>query len=87
DPLTGCKNFLGFLETCLNLSRSEVHATAMEHSQCAAVLFIDMNGLGSLNESKGRAYGDSVIHWMGILLREESDSAVFRLGGDEFAVS
>ena len=39
-----------------------------------------------LNESKGRAHGDSAIRWMGILLGEESNNAVYRLGGVEFAV-
>jgi diguanylate cyclase (GGDEF)-like protein len=89
DPLTGCKNFLGFLETCLCLSSSDTpedFPLETDHSQCSAVLFVDMNSLAFLNESKGRAYGDSVIHWMGILLGEESNSTVFRLGGDEFAV-
>ena len=96
DPLTGCKNFLGFLETCLNLSLSDssgidltmetIEASVATASQYSAILFVEMNNLGVLNESKGRAYGDSVLHWMGILLSEESNNTVYRLGGDEFAV-
>ena len=89
DPLTGCKNFLGFLETCLGLSlpyAMEDISIVMNHPPSSALLFIDMTDLNLLNETKGRAYGDSVIHWMGILLNEESNGTAYRLGGDEFAV-
>jgi diguanylate cyclase (GGDEF)-like protein len=40
----------------------------------------------TLNETKGRPYGDSAIRWMGILLQEECSSEVYRIGGIEFAV-
>ncbi len=96
DPLTECQNFLGFLETCLNVSVSDsskdvfmdevIETTAIDHSQYSAILFVDLNDFSILNETKGRVYSDSVIHWMGILLKEESVGTVFRLGGDEFAV-
>jgi diguanylate cyclase (GGDEF)-like protein len=96
DPLTECKNFLGFLETCLNISVSDlprdvftdevIETTLIDPSRYSAILFVDLNDLESLNETKGRVYSDSVIHWMGILLREESNGPVFRLSGDEFAV-
>ena len=97
DPLTGCKNYLGFLETLTlnalpNLStdgRSRVGKGKMYRinaSIYSAVIFIDMNDLGILNETKGHAYGDSALRWMGILLQEESNDEVYRLGGDEFAV-
>ena len=96
DPLTGCKNYLGFLETLANHSLSD---TSMEYrsigvldkswinaSVFTAVFFIDMNDLRILNKTKGFKYGDSAIRWMGILLQEESNSEVYRVGGDEFAV-
>ena len=96
DPLTECKNFLGFLETCLNISVADlpkdvftdevIETTLVDRSRYSAILFVDLNDLSALNERKGRLYSDSVIHWMGILLREESNGPVFRLGGDEFAV-
>lgn len=96
DPLTGCKNFLGFLEACLNPSLSDasrtdltmetIEASVTSRSQYSAILFVDMNNLAILNASKGRTYGDSALRWMGILLGEESGRTVYRLGGDEFAV-
>ncbi len=45
-----------------------------------------MNHVRTLNETKGRAYGDSTIRWMGILLQEETKNEVYRVGGVEFAV-
>jgi diguanylate cyclase (GGDEF)-like protein len=45
-----------------------------------------MNDLRILNKTKGRAYGDSALRWMGILLQEESSCEVYRLGGDDFAI-
>jgi diguanylate cyclase (GGDEF)-like protein len=89
DPLTGCKNYLGFLEALITeeerslkrLSRYTINASLF-----SALFFVDMNDLRVLNEANGHAYGDSVLRWMGILLREESDSEVYRVGGDEFAI-
>ncbi|MBI5932777.1 MAG: diguanylate cyclase [Chloroflexi bacterium] len=96
DPLTGCKNYLGFLETLANHSLSDVpmeyrsigflEKSWINETVFSAVFFIDMNDLRNLNQSKGFKYGDSAIHWMGILLQEESNSEVFRIGGDDFIV-
>lgn len=97
DPLTGCKNYLGFLETFTlnslpNLSASGGSLPHMEKkyrinaSVFSALMFIDMNDIRTLNKTKGHAYGDSALRWMGILLQEESSSEVYRLGGDDFAI-
>jgi diguanylate cyclase (GGDEF)-like protein len=97
DPLTGCRNFLGFLEAGLNHSFSDssrevstmeiIETSVMDRSQYSAILFVEMNHVKFLNETKGRSHGDSAIRWMGILLEEESSNhVVYRLGGVEFAV-
>lgn len=96
DPLTGCKNYLGFLETLTNhslpditrdgRSREVLRSTMINSSRFSAIVFLDMNHVRTFNETKGRAYGDSVIRWMGILLQEESKNEVYRIGGVEFAV-
>lgn len=97
DPLTGCKNYLGFLETLVLNSIPDVPTGErarggagkmyrINATNFSAIIFIDMNDLGILNKTKGRAYGDSALRWMGILLQEESNCEVYRLGGDEFAV-
>lgn len=96
DPLTGCKNYLGFLETLTNhslpditrdgQSREMLRRSMINSSQFSAIVFLDMNYVRTFNETKGRAYGDSTIRWMGILLQEESKNEVYRVGGVEFAV-
>lgn len=79
DPLTGCNNFLGFVETLSQLS-SHVE------KQPFSILHADLNHLYVLNTTRGRAYGDSVVRWMEIVLREESQAPTYRIGGDQFSV-
>lgn len=79
DPLTGCNNFLSFVEALARLSTSG-------EKQPFSILHADLNHLYVLNQSRGRAYGDSVIRWMEIVLREESNAAVYRIGGDQFSI-
>jgi len=79
DPLTGCSNFLSFIETLDHLSSQEIR-------QGFSILYLDLRDLSRLNSIKGYAYGDSVIRWLGIVLQEESCSSTYRLGGDDFAV-
>jgi diguanylate cyclase (GGDEF)-like protein len=97
DPLTGCKNYLGFLETLTLNSLPDIPTGGgslqrvekkyrINASIFSAIMFIDMNDLRILNKTKGYAYGDSALRWMGILLQEESKGEVYRLGGDDFAV-
>jgi diguanylate cyclase (GGDEF)-like protein len=97
DPLTGRKNFLGFLEAVLDCLSSDLpkdvpayESIASPVGKCfpySAILFVEMNHMRFLNETKGHSHGDSAIRWMGILLAEESNqNTVYRLGGAEFAV-
>jgi diguanylate cyclase (GGDEF)-like protein len=79
DPLTGCHNFLSFVETIDNLSTEG-------EPKPFSILYVDLNHMAVLNEQKGHSYGDSVIHWLGLALREECEQPVFRTGGDDFAV-
>lgn len=79
DPLTGCNNFLGFLEAL-------DHLASNEKKQPISILYTDLNHMQMLNQIKGRPYGDSVLRWLAIVLQEETEAAVYRLGGDEFAV-
>jgi diguanylate cyclase (GGDEF)-like protein len=79
DPLTGCNNFLSFVEALAQVSASA-------RQQPFSVLNADLNHLQILNQTRGRSYGDSVIRWMEIVLHEESNAPTYRLGGDQFAV-
>ena len=79
DPLTGSHNFLSFVETLH-------HMSAQEEPSPFSILYTDINYFHTLNDTRGHAYGDSVIRWLGIVLQEESASPTFRIGGDDFAV-
>ena len=78
DPLTGSHNFLSFVET-LDRFSSEGNGEPF------SILYIDLNHLQMLNETKGHSYGDSVIRWLGLVLQEESGVNTYRVGGDDFA--
>lgn len=79
DPLTGCHNFLSFVEMLDELS-------AREDKPPFSILYTDLNFLKQVNETRGHTHGDSVIRWLGIVLQEESQAPTYRVGGDDFAV-
>ncbi|MBL0345384.1 hypothetical protein [Candidatus Villigracilis affinis] len=83
DKLTGCKNYLGFLESLAYHSLpdepTDEHPRDNKIGKCrlntsifSAIIYVDMNDHSALNEIKGKTYGDSILRWMGILLYEES---------------
>lgn len=84
DSLTGLDNrthFMQRLELALKKRRRHGHLRF-------AVLFIDLDGFKSINDTLGHAVGDELlIHVAGILQGcvRETDS-VARLGGDEFTI-
>lgn len=83
DSLTPTFNRRAFLR--------ELHRTMSEverYKTPAAVLYLDLDGFKTLNDSHGHAAGDAVLRHVGRLLADsvrESD-IVGRLGGDEFGV-
>ena len=79
DPLTGCNNFLSFVETLNRLS-------AQEEKPQFSILYSDLNYFYELNETRGCSYGDSIIRWLEIVLREECNAPTYRISGDDFAV-
>ena len=78
DTLTGCANLLAFLET---FSARLASLTDSAFS----LLLIDLNNFMAFNKEHGHLQGDSVLHWVGIVLRD-TGLPTYRLGGDEFLV-
>jgi diguanylate cyclase (GGDEF)-like protein len=83
DALTGLGNRLLFHN---QLSEALVHR--QRHGDDLAVLFIDLDGFKSINDTLGHGTGDSVLKHLAHRLQNalrESDK-IGRLGGDEFAI-
>jgi diguanylate cyclase (GGDEF)-like protein len=84
DPLTGLWNrsrFLDFLAVAL------AHAER-EHDRRAAVFFVDVDGLKSVNDRHGHAAGDRLLRSVAEALTSavRPGDVVARFGGDEFVV-
>ncbi len=84
DPLTGLANRALFREHVEKALARLRRSPARPH----AVLFVDLDGFKTVNDSLGHAAGDEVLVEVGNRLRRwvrPGDTAA-RLGGDEFAV-
>jgi diguanylate cyclase (GGDEF)-like protein/PAS domain S-box-containing protein len=84
DPLTGLANRALFREHVEKALARLRRSPALPH----AVLFVDLDGFKTVNDSLGHAAGDHVLVEVGNRLRRwmrPGDTAA-RLGGDEFAV-
>jgi diguanylate cyclase (GGDEF)-like protein/PAS domain S-box-containing protein len=83
DPLTSLPNrslFLERLEAAL--------ADQSSDSECASVLFLDLDGFKLVNDTFGHAIGDRLLVQVGerLSLCVRPADTIARLGGDEFAV-
>ena len=82
DALTKLPNRLAALEHLERAIQRSTHAPG----RYVAVLFIDLDGFKSINDSRGHAAGDLVLQEVGHRLRQTLRNSEFvaRLGGDEF---
>ncbi|WP_153412056.1 diguanylate cyclase domain-containing protein [Nocardia macrotermitis] len=82
DPLTGLAN------RSLVLSRLAGALGTSEELPVSTVLFIDLDGFKSINDTLGHAIGDTVLQIVAQRLQRSlrQDDVVGRIGGDEFLV-
>lgn len=83
DELTGLPNRRGFMAQIKNAL-----SAAVRYKKQGVLIYADLDGFKSINDSYGHAAGDEVLKRVALILRGNlrgSDS-VGRLGGDEFAV-
>jgi len=82
DALTGLANRTSALE---QLARHSVRARLEGH--LSAIVFLDLDGFKSVNDTQGHAEGDRILGEIGARLRVACpDHMVARIGGDEFIV-
>ncbi len=83
DPLIALPNRRAFMR---ELERLVARVT--RHGEGAALLFVDFDGLKTINDSFGHHCGDQALIKVAELLCEEvrRSDAVGRIGGDEFGV-
>jgi diguanylate cyclase (GGDEF)-like protein len=83
DPLTGLYNRRAFIEL-----GSAIVAGAASRGQAPAALFLDLDGLKTINDTWGHETGDALIAQAGRLIASSAPagSICARLGGDEFCV-
>ncbi len=78
DTLTGIKNRQSYNDFIKQLDK--------KHIDSLGVIYIDIKGLSTINDSKGVLFGDSVLKKLAKILSNIFDSDVYRVGGDEFIV-
>ena len=77
DLLTGCNNLVSF---------SKALDDNFENSMLepASLIAVDLYQLRDINKNKGFEYGDSLLRWLGIAIKDETESTVYRISGDNF---
>src|SRR5512133_2828939 len=80
DLLTGCSNLVSF-------SRSLEDSFENEKLAPMSLIVIDVYQLRDINFTKGFDYGDSVLRWMGIAIKDETGATVYRVSGNNFVAT
>ena len=79
DTLTGLYNRNRFNE--------DLEHYAKQDFQSVGVIYLDLNGLKDINDSKGHQFGDQILKDSAKKLQVIfSDHTIYRIGGDEFAI-
>ncbi|MDO8362895.1 MAG: sensor domain-containing phosphodiesterase [Actinomycetota bacterium] len=82
DALTGLSNRVAALERLAHIS-----IRARSDDARGAIIFLDLDGFKSVNDTQGHGEGDRILGEIGGRLRTACpDSMVARIGGDEFIV-
>lgn len=77
DLLTGCNNLVSFTEALSNNFENTVPTPL-------SLVAVDVHNLRSVNELKGRPFGDSLLRWFGFAIKDITGASVYRVSGDDF---
>ncbi|MBE5890620.1 MAG: EAL domain-containing protein [Lachnospiraceae bacterium] len=82
DSLTGFQNRKAFYDSLHRLEAQSEHEPVT-----LGIVFVDINGLKSINDNFGHEAGDRlIVHIAGIIRSVFVTADIYRVGGDEFAV-
>ncbi|MEP7137771.1 MAG: diguanylate cyclase [Chloroflexota bacterium] len=77
DLLTGCNNLVSFSKALDNNFENLL-------LEPVSLIAVDLYQLRDINKTKGFEYGDSLLRWLGIAIKDETESTVYRISGDNF---
>lgn len=77
DKLTGLRNRQAYIDQLKVLEGKQQHL---------GIIYADLNGLKTANDSKGHKEGDKMIMECASRLKAEFYDSVYRIGGDEFVI-
>lgn len=77
DLLTGCDNLVSF-------SKALDDNFGNKLLEPVSLIVVDAYQLRSINQRKGFDYGDSLLRWLGIAVKDETGAVVYRISGDNF---
>jgi diguanylate cyclase (GGDEF)-like protein len=79
DLLTGCNNLVSF-------SKALDHNFENKLLEPLSLITVDVYQLRDINQAKGFEYGDKLLRWLGIAIKDETEATVYRISGDNFVV-
>jgi diguanylate cyclase (GGDEF)-like protein len=77
DLLTGCNNLVSFSKALDNNFENLM-------LDPVSLIAVDLYQLRDINKAKGFDYGDHLLRWLGIAIKDETESIVYRISGDNF---
>jgi diguanylate cyclase (GGDEF)-like protein len=77
DLLTGCSNLVSF-------SKALDDNFGNKMLEPASLITVDVYQLRDINLTHGFEYGDSLLRWLGIAIKDETEATVYRVSGDNF---
>ena len=82
DSLTGLLN-----RNAMNKRIFDIANGMADVGRGLGVIYVDMNGLKTVNDSMGHGEGDKMIKWIASKLKAVyADKEIYRAGGDEFVI-
>jgi diguanylate cyclase (GGDEF)-like protein len=77
DLLTGCNNLVSFSKSLDDNFKNTDFAPA-------SLIVVDIYQLRDINRAKGFDYGDSLLRWVAIAIKDVTEATVYRISGDNF---